>query len=152
VKYLVGPMSNIEGILQKIAEQVEKAQAQNEMLDIEIKPHESSRSAAQNRTQFMWYMEAATQGDMTAQEYRAYCKLHFGVPILRAEDEQFRAVYDKVIRPLEYESKMELMMEPIDFPVTSRMTWDQKSQFLDKTLAHFKGLGFQMTEPEWENM
>ena len=42
------------------------------------------RSLEQNATQYMWHDEAANQLlDNTADWYRGYCKLHFGVPILR---------------------------------------------------------------------
>lgn len=105
------------------------------------------RSADQNRLQRLWMLEAEEQGDMTAEEYRGYCKLHFGVPILRAEDEEFKQIYDQVIRPLPYDAKLALMMVPIDLPVTSRMTTDQKSRYLSAMQNHFVEQGFQLTQP-----
>ena len=107
------------------------------------------RSVEQNRLQRMWMLEAADQlGEYTPEEYRAYCKLHFGVPILRGEDEEFRAVYDAVIRSASYENKLLMMAVPIDLPVTSRMKVGQKKRYLDDVYAHFTGLGCQLTEPE----
>jgi hypothetical protein len=105
------------------------------------------RSPEQNRLQRMWMLEAEEQGDMTAEEYRAYCKLHFGVPILRAEDDDFKAVYDQVIRPLPYDAKLKLMQVPIDLPVTSRMTTGQKTRYLDQVRQFFEEQGFQLTQP-----
>ena len=52
------------------------------------------RSYEQNKLQRLWLNELAEQGDMTAEEYRAFCKLHFGVPILRHENDKFREAYD----------------------------------------------------------
>jgi hypothetical protein len=105
------------------------------------------RSTDQNRLQRLWMLEAEEQGDMTAEEYRAYCKLHFGVPILRAEDDDFKAVYDQVIRPLPYDAKLKLMQVPIDLPVTSRMTAGQKARYLDQVKQFFEEQGFQLTQP-----
>lgn len=106
-----------------------------------------NRSLEQNNLMWKWFEEAAKQGDMTAEEYRAYCKLHIGVPILRNESESFRERYDKIVRPLDYETKMELMMIPFDFPVSRLMTTGQMTRFLDGILAHFVSLGFRMTIP-----
>lgn len=106
-----------------------------------------NRSLEQNNLMWKWFEEAAKQGDMTAEEYRAYCKLHIGVPILRNESESFRERYDKIVRPLDYETKMELMMIPFDFPVSRLMTTGQMTRFLDGILGHFVSLGFRMTIP-----
>lgn len=105
------------------------------------------RSIEQNKLQRLWCNEAAEQGDQTAEEYRGYCKLHFGVPILRMENEKFREVYDRVVRPLSYEDKLQIMMVPLDLPVTRLMTAKQKTQYLDAMYQHFTGLGFRLTEP-----
>jgi hypothetical protein len=106
------------------------------------------RSIEQNSLQRMWLNEAQEQGDQTAEEYRAYCKLHLGVPILRNENEIFRQQYENTIRPLPYEAKLEVMKVPIDLPVTRIMTSKQKAQYLDAMYQHFRGLGMQLTEPK----
>lgn len=106
------------------------------------------RSAQQNRLQQLWHAEAAQQlGDETAEEKRAYCKLHFGVPILRS-DEAFKADYDRVIKPMDYQTKLALMAEPFDFPVTRLMTVKQKKQFLDAIWDHYTGLGVRLSHPD----
>ena len=81
---------------------------------------DDERKAAQNALQFHWFREMEQQGDLSAREYRAYCKLHFGVPIAR-EDEGYRAQYDAVIKPLPYVQKIQMMDEQSRFyiPVTS---------------------------------
>ena len=105
------------------------------------------RSIEQNSTQRMWLLEAQEQGDQTAEQYRGYCKLHFGVPILRAENDEFKKIYDEVIRPLPYEQKLAIMQVPVDLPVTSQMTTKQKAKYLDCIYTHFLSLGFALTEP-----
>ena len=106
------------------------------------------RTAEQNSLQRLWLQEAERQGDQTAEEYRGYCKLHFAVPIMRNESPEFKDAYDRVIRPLPYEQKLEMMMVPLDFPVTRLMNTKQKSKYLDDIYQHFRGLGFELTEPK----
>lgn len=111
------------------------------------------RSIEQNRLQRLWLKEAEDQGDMTAEEYRGYSKLHFGIVILHAEDEKFRATWNRLIRDrYSYEEKLELMQEPIDYPVTRLMTTKQKKRYLDAMYQHLLSLGFQLTEPRSRNV
>lgn len=107
------------------------------------------RSTDQNRLQRRWCQEVAEQlGDRTAEEVRGDAKLRFGVPILRAENETFREKYDRLIKPRPYAEKLELMMEPLDFPVTRLMTTKQKTAFLDHFAAFYAGQGVRLTIPE----
>lgn len=119
---------------------------------VTIEPYDRAgrhRSLQQNKLQQKWHMEAAMQlRDETAEEKRAYCKLHFGVPLLRAESDEFRAQYDTIIRPLPYEHKLALMRVPIDFPVTRLMTVDQTTRYLDAVSQHYMSQGVQLTIPE----
>lgn len=102
------------------------------------------RSLEQNQLQFVWYRQAArVLKELTAEQHRAYCKLHFGVPVLR-QDETFRASYDGVLRPLQYEQKLRLMEAPLDFPITSLMNQDQMNEYMDAVYAHFTGLGVEL--------
>ncbi len=103
------------------------------------------RSLEQNRLQHMWYREAAEQlKEFTPLEYRQICKLTLGIPILRGEDYSFQQLYDKTVKPLNYEDKIALMDW---FPVTSLMTKMQKKDFLDAQYIYLTGLGAQLTEP-----
>lgn len=148
MKTILGPLSDVNRAKVQILAEIDEAISQGHCVQVSIDAPKQTRSLAQNNMQFQWYLDAEKQSDMTAREWRAYCKLHIGVPILRMEDEEFREVYDKVIRPLEYEQKLALMIEPIDLPVTSRMTVKQKSQFLDDVHALMTGKDIQLTEPE----
>jgi hypothetical protein len=106
------------------------------------------RTIEQNRLQRLWCNEIAEQlGDQAPEEVRGYCKLHFGVPILRADNEAFCAQYDRIIKPLPYEQKLEIMQEPIDFPVTRLMKTFQKTDYLDHIHRHFAGKGLVLTLP-----
>ena len=106
------------------------------------------RTDKQNRLQRHWIAEIASQlPDHPAEYWRGYCKLHFGVPILRNENEEFCEVYDRLIRPLDYEKKIEMMMIPIDVAVTRIMTTKQKASYLDAIHAQFTSLGIELTDP-----
>ena len=106
------------------------------------------RTNPQNKLQRLWHAQAADQlRDETAEEKRAYCKLHFGVPILRADD-AFKADYDRIIKPMDYQTKLALMAEPFDFPVTRLMTVKQKKEFLDAIWNHYTGLGVRLSHPD----
>jgi len=117
-------------------------------IEVSIGEFKDSRSKAQNRLQHQWWKDAESQGDQKAWEYRAYCKLHFGIPILRRDSREYRDAYDQVLRPLSYEHKLILMREPMDYPVTRAMTVKQHTEFLDMVKEHLNGLGFRLTDPE----
>lgn len=107
------------------------------------------RTNDQNKLQRLWVLEISAQlGDQTPEEVRGYCKLHFGVPILRNENDAFRNGYDEVVKPLSYELKLKLMMEPISLPVTSIMTTRQKTAYLDEIHRHYSMQGIILTNPE----
>lgn len=109
------------------------------------------RSTEQNKLQRKWMGEIADQlGEHTAEEIRGFCKLHFGVPILRAEDDVFREKYDAIVRPMPYEQKLLIMQVPLDLPVTRDMTTDQKTRYLDAVYKHFSERGVILTLPQSE--
>lgn len=104
------------------------------------------RSGEQNALSHVWYHEASEQlQEYTTEEERAYCKLHFGIPILRNDDEVFREKYDRIVRPLSYEQKLEIMAVPIDFPVTRLMKKKQMREYLDQVEQYFLGRNVQLT-------
>lgn len=108
----------------------------------------SKRSTKQNRLSRQWMLDIAGQMEGWSAEYtRGYCKLHFGIPILRADDEEFCREYDALVRPLPYEHKLKLMMVPFDFGVTRRMTTKQQTAYLDAVHRHFSEQGVALTDP-----
>ena len=106
------------------------------------------RSLRQNKLQRLWINEIAEQlADQSPEEVRGYCKRTIGVPILRAENDTFRERYDAVVRPLPYEQKLALMMEPLDFPISRLMTTTQATAYLDGIHRHFSEKGIALTDP-----
>lgn len=106
------------------------------------------RTVDQNRLQRLWMNEISEQMGESPEYWRGYCKLTIGVPILRAENEVFRAKYDEMVRPLPYPTKLAIMSEPLDMPVTRLMTTKQKTTYLDQMFRHFSEQGVILTIPE----
>lgn len=107
------------------------------------------RTTKQNKLQRKWMTEVSEQlGDCTPEEVRAYCKLAIGVPILRAENEAFRIKYDEVVKPLPYATKLAIMAEPLDMPITRLMTTAQKKKYLDQVFKHYSEQGLVLTMPK----
>lgn len=91
---------------------------------------ENSRTEQQNRLSHAWYKQLAIESPQNdAIRWKCFCKLHFGVPILRTEDDDFRITYDKAIKSMSYENKIEVMKI---LPVTSLMTTKQLNKYLDE--------------------
>jgi HD-GYP domain-containing protein (c-di-GMP phosphodiesterase class II) len=102
---------------------------------VTMKDFTETRSELQNRCSHGWYAElAANLKEYDAIGYKCFCKLHFGVPILRTEDGEFRQVYDTAIKKLTYEQKMEVMKY---WPVTSIMNTKQLSSYLETMKEYF---------------
>lgn len=106
----------------------------------------ADRSLDQNHLQFLWANEfAGALGDRTGEEVRHDWKLRHGVPILRAEDDGFRKVYDESLRGLPFERKLALMAY---IPVTSLMTVKQMTAYLDAVQREALSQGVRLTDPE----
>jgi hypothetical protein len=104
------------------------------------------RSREQNRLQFLWAREAAEQrGDRTAEEQRNEWKLRYGVPIMREDSPEFRATYDRLIKPLTYPQKIEAMDL---IAVTSLMKVRQMVRYLDCIERECAEEGVKLTAPD----
>lgn len=105
------------------------------------------RTLDQNRLWFAMYRRIAEALDgYSAEDARRYCKLHLGVPIMRAESEEFQQRYDEMIRPMGYERKLELMgsnplLGPDGFPVTRLFNRKQGVQYTEAVVAEFQQQG-----------
>lgn len=106
------------------------------------------RTTDQNRLNRQWMLDISEQLGWEPEYARGYCKLHFGIPILRNANEAFAQEYDEVIRPLSYEHKLKLMMVPFDFGVTRLMTVKQETAYLDAVQKHFAEQGVVLTDPD----
>ena len=105
------------------------------------------RSIDQNSISHAWYEQISRElREETPLGVKNFCKLHYGVPILRAENEEFRQQYDTVLKPLSYDKKL-LAMNFL--PVTSLMTKAQLSQYLEAMqLAYADRVKLEFPEQE----
>jgi len=102
-----------------------------------IRKYSRDRSLEMNALSHVWYAQlAAKVKEDTAAGYKGFCKLHFGVPILR-EDPEFSELYDRVFKPMSYPTKIEIMTKPGLFDVTSLMKVDQMTLYMEHIQAHF---------------
>lgn len=104
------------------------------------------RTKDQNALQWLWATEAANQlGDRPADEVQRTWKLVHGVPILREDSAEFRATYDRLIKPLSYEQKVEAMRF---IEVTSILKVRQMVRFLDAVSQECAEAGIKLTDPD----
>ena len=98
------------------------------------------RSLDKNALSHVWYADISRhKQDWTPIEARCYCKLHFGVPILLAENEEFAAHYNKFVRyQATYEEKLEFMMF---CDVTSLMNQPQMTDYLNQVQLYWRNDG-----------
>lgn len=107
------------------------------------------RTLDQNALSHAWYAQVSRELNQDSErDVKRFCKLHFGVPILRAEDEDFRASYDTCIKPvLSYEQKL-VAMDML--PVTSTMTTKQINQYMEDVRDHYQRHGVMLEFPPEE--
>lgn len=125
---------NTETARQRLLRFIENVPLERD-LEVRWKRYQRDRSLEQNALSHAIYKEVADQlGDRTITEVRAESKLHIGVPILRASDPDYCALYDEGIKPMDYETKLKAMRY---WPVTRLMTVDQMQQYLDEMQMHW---------------
>lgn len=96
-----------------------------------------NRSLSQNAQLAVWYTQIATElRQQSEAEVKAECKLRIGVPIMRRDDEDFRAMYDRVVKPHDYETKIQMMGW---MPLTSLMSTKQLSEYAEEMQRSYKG-------------
>lgn len=113
---------------------------------LEIKKYSKKRSVELNAVLHGWFSQisqALGQDDVGA--IKAECKLLYGVPILRAESESFRKTYDRCIKPLPYEKKLEAMRI---VECTSLMSSSQLMQMMLAMQKHYDGNGVTLDFPQ----
>lgn len=113
------------------------------------------RSQEQNRLSWLWYGELARSGHLDpqwhpvrkldAEDAHRECKLRCGVPILREVSEDFRATYDRLLRPLPEADKCEAMKL---ISITSLLTVPQMVRYLDSVWQKYAiERGAPLTQP-----
>lgn len=105
------------------------------------------RTLDQNGLWFALYERISQMTSIgTPEDARKHCKLHFGVPIMRRDDEGFRAGWDSLLLHLPYEKKLELMgacalFGADGFPVTRLFGRKQGVEYTEAIAAEFSQRG-----------
>lgn len=116
-------------------------------LPLTIEVHDGrDRSYEQNRLSQKWYAEIAEQTGEDREDVRARCKLEIGVPIMRDASDKFRATYDRLIRPLDYDAKLAVIRD-MDVPVTRLMNVTDMTRFMDLVFQRHVEFGIVLTVP-----
>lgn len=136
---------NSDNSLQAVLGELREMYRQHRYVKVSAKTGKA-RSLDQNAISHAWYEQLARElREDDVLGWKCYCKLHHGVPILRAEDSDFREVYDSAIKGLEYEQKLAIMRV---LPVTSLMTKEQLSKYLEQMQGDFLPHGVRLEFPE----
>ena len=108
----------------------------------------ASQVEGQNRLAQRWFTDVSRQrGDMTREEVRADAKVTFGVPILCAENDAFRAGWQATFAAFDYEA-VRKHVAALDVPVTRLMTLKQMTAFMEAFSRFWRRHGFYLTDPE----
>lgn len=135
--------------LQQVIGEIRKAWKAGHYLRVQWSD-EKPRSLPQNALMHEWFEQIARElGEGTPEDVKCECKLRYGVPILRAEDQGFRDAYDATIKRMDYERKLKAMRF---WPVTSLMNVSQLSRMLeDMQRAYAMRVQLQFPD-EWRNV
>lgn len=118
---------------------------QHRYLKIETRS-DKRRSTPQNALSHTFYEQIARElGEDTPEGVKCECKLRFGVPIMRRDDEEFRLAYDAALKGLPYEKKLQAMRL---LPVTSLMNTGQLSEYLETVAREYAPRGVVLEFPD----
>jgi len=143
-RFILKTLKDLDDAFYKIRAEM----GRGEPLSLVMDDYEESRRGAQNNLAFFLYKQLSiVMEDGTPEDKRAFCKLHYGVPI-RREEEKYRQQYDEHIRPLSYEAKISIMVGAIDFPVTRGMSVKQMHRYLEAIYDESAKVGIVLPKPE----
>lgn len=132
--------------LQEAISKLNAAYREHKFLVVSIRPGKD-RTLDQNALWFAMYQRIAQTTEIgDVEDARRYCKLHYGVPIMRKADEDFRHAWNVSFLMLTYETKLELMgpcalFGPDGFPVTRLFDRAQGIAYTDKIVADWSQRG-----------
>lgn len=108
----------------------------------------AKRSVPQNSLVYALYGTIARQLDgESVTDIRRECKLDFGCPILRADNAEFREIYDAIIAPLD---DREMQLRTMDwFQVTSRMNKAQCTAFINEVIREYTARGLWLAPEDY---
>lgn len=94
-----------------------------------------SRSISQNAMIYLLYAKIASQQEgWTEKQVRDYCKLHYGVGILKSHNPEWAEEYDQYIKGEPYEKKLWLVGQ---MDITSLFDKDQATDYINTIIQEW---------------
>ena len=104
--------------------------------ELRIEKSRKPRSLDQNAISHVWYaIVSEVESEYTPKEVKHLCKYSFGVPLLR-ENPEYSQMIEKILGPLDYESRVEAMEY---LRVSSLLSKEQMSRYLEAIQRHYAG-------------
>ena len=127
---------NSERTLEEAIEAISSEFRQHKYITVSIM-YGKGRTLPLNALSHAWYTKVAKEEKQhTEGEIKCLCKYHFGLPILRGEDEEFNDACERCIDLLPYENKIAAMEY---MPVTSLMNTNQFIRYMEAIQKNFFG-------------
>ena len=102
------------------------------------------RSDLQNRLQHAMYREIAKQLYGKDEDHaKNECKLTIGVPLLRETNEEFRKIYDRNLKRLDYAAKLQVISV---INVSSILSMGAAHQYIDKIYDEYAQKGVNWSD------
>lgn len=131
--------------IQALVEYAEAKIAEGKPITVQVM--KDDRTLAQNAMFYGLYRDwARLKGDETIDEIKNFCKLHYGIPILRGSDPKFCERYDEKVKPLPYEAKLAMMDF---FDVTSLFNVEHGSEYITAILGGAARQGIFIPPPDY---
>lgn len=114
-----------------------------------IKP---GRTLNQNSMVHALYGDIAKQrDDLTVLDVERHCKLYYGVPILRANNAEFRQMWDARLLGdrMSTEGKLDIVTY---MDISSRMSKEECSEYISTILNEYQKQGFYLPDPRQEEV
>lgn len=136
---------NSQGRMADAISAIQRSFGEKKYLTITIKTGRD-RTLDQNALWFAMYKRVSQVLNWHIDEARRYCKLHFGVPLMRNECADFRKSWNELLLHLSYEKKLELMganplLGPDGFPVTRLFNRAQGIEYTNRIVDDFREQG-----------
>lgn len=114
---------------------------------VTVSDAKEARTKQQNRTLHMWFGEIARhQADLDATEVKGMCHRRWGLTI-RLRSKEFSWLWDRSGKNLPYEQQCKLLASGL-LNVSSGMTVDELSEYMDAMYRHFRDDGVPLTDPD----
>lgn len=117
-------------------------------LTVEILPEK--RTLDQNSMINALYGQVASQAeDLAVIDVRRYCKLHYGIPLLRANSVTFNQFYVAAIIGMEYEQKI-MLMDYMDVTSAKEFSVKMGTEYIDTIIREYSKQGYSLLHPSEE--